>query len=211
MADYLSITAHEKASSVIPAGTGAEQVTEPRAGTVNVAQNNGPTKTWQELLGTSDIVAAQRRSPAIQGMIQLLQTGGDEAEGMQVDESVVSEVADIKGLDRMFVDGRGLRMITFNGGRRTEKARFGVKAKNRIVLPRELVPKVLMACHSEGLGGHMGIQRTWVRVRNTFYWRKMYQNVEDFVKACELFQMNKHSTYPNVAPLQETDVPLSTA
>ena len=210
MADYLSRAAHEKACAAITVGKGGDNEAEHSTGNLNVVQDKEPTKTWQELLSTSDIVAAQKRSPAIQGMLKLLQAEEGEVEGMQVDESVVSEVADIKVLDRMFVDGRGLLMITFNGGRRTERARFGVKAKNRIVLPRELISKVLKACHSEGLGGHMGIQRTWVRVRNTFYWRKMYQDVEDFVKGCELCQMNKHSTHPNVAPLQETDVPLST-
>ena len=100
-------------------------------------------------------------------------------------------------------------MIKFNGGRRGPGS-WGAKKRDRIVLPSVLTRKALEVCHSGGLGGHMGRDRTWQRLRNAFYWKNMHQDVEDFVKDCEACARNKHSTRPNIAPFQETDLPLGT-
>ena len=60
-------------------------------------------------------------------------------------------------LDRAFIDERGVVMIRFNGGRKTQQARFGVRTRDRILLPIELAADAMKICHSSGLGEHMGI------------------------------------------------------
>ena len=62
-------------------------------------------------------------------------------------------------------------------------------------------------CHSAGLGSHMGNERTWQRVRNSFYWKGMKDDVAVFVRECKQCGVNKHSVHTNVAPFQITDIP----
>ena len=62
-------------------------------------------------------------------------------------------------------------------------------------------------CHSSDFCGHMGIERTWQQVRNSFYWKGMKDDVAVFVKECEHCGVNKHLAHANVAPFQMTDIP----
>ena len=122
-------------------------------------------------------------------------------------EMVPGDTIDEKVLDRISIDSRGLMIMTFNGGRRKKSALFGVKEIKRTVIPPGIRKQVMEICHSAGLGGHMGIERTWQRVKNSFYWRGMKDDVAVFVRECEQCGVNKHSTHANVAPFQMTDIP----
>ncbi len=128
--------------------------------------------------------------------------GGEKA----LNDSVLDIIAQ-KDLERLFVDARGVLMIEYCGGRKTKEHRYGVRKKHRIVIPHGLVDKVLELVHEGGLGGHMGQERTWKRARDSFYWKNMKEDVVKYVAACERCGRNKHSTHPNVAPFQETDLP----
>ena len=152
--------------------------------------------------GIEDIREAQSQCPVISELIRLFQVNGER----NLDKEFL-EVVEANAIERLFVDSRGLLMLKYSGGRRTEECKFGVKSKNRIVIPRSLVAKVLSVVHNGGLGGHMGQDRTWKRARDSFYWRKMKQDVIEYVAACEECGRNKHSTHPNIAPFQETDLP----
>ena len=50
---------------------------------------------------------------------------------------VPDDTIDVKVLDRVSIDSRGLMVITFNGGRRKKNALFGIKEIKRIVIPPE--------------------------------------------------------------------------
>ena len=50
-------------------------------------------------------------------------------------------------------------------------------------------------------------RRTWQRVRNSFYWKGMKDDMAVFVRECEQCGVNKHSAHANVAPFQMTDIP----
>ena len=77
---------------------------------------------------------------------------------------VPDDTIDVKVLDRISIDSRGLMVMTFNGGRRKKNALFGIKEVKRIVIPPGIGKQVMEICHSAGLGGHMGIEWTWQRV-----------------------------------------------
>ena len=49
---------------------------------------------------------------------------------------VPDDTIDVKVLDRVSIDSRGLMVMTFNGGRRKKNALFGIKEIKRIVIPR---------------------------------------------------------------------------
>ena len=77
---------------------------------------------------------------------------------------VPGDTIDEKVLDRISIDSRGLMVMTFSGGKKS--ALFGVKEIKRIVIPPGIRKQAMEICHSAGLGGHMGIERTCQRVRN---------------------------------------------
>ena len=203
MADYLSRVAHEKV------GFDEEKLTIWAA---SMATDTSPKLS--ESIEVSQIMERQRKCPNISYLIDCLarrKAGGSDEDLESVDLKRLRLLSDSKDiLERAFIDERGVVMIRFNGGRRTEQSRFGVKERNRILLPIELTEEALKVCHSAGLGGHMGMDRTWWRVRNAFYWKGMRSDVDEFVRDCELCATNKHSTHPNVAPFQETDLPDTT-
>ena len=122
-------------------------------------------------------------------------------------EMVPDDTIDVKVLDRISIHSRGLMVMTFNGGRRKKNALFGIKEIKRIVIPPGIRKKAMEICHSAGLAGHMGIQGTWQRVRNSFYWKGMKDDVVVFVRESEQCRVNKHSAHTNVAPFQITDIP----
>ena len=122
--------------------------------------------------------------------------------------SEMKEVVENKIWDRLFVDERGLLMIQFNGGQRSKTNQFGIHKKPRVVIPREFIPLALKTVHKGGAGGHMGQDRTLKRLRNSFYWKNMKQDVDEYIAECEECGQNKHSTHHNKAPFQETNLPV---
>ena len=190
MADYLSRVSHEsivddKISQASMCKTSMEQVEEP------------PVR-----MGIDSIKREQRKH--FPELLDVFKT--DDAKS-KAHKMVPGDTIDEKVLDRISIDSRGLMVMTFNGGRRKKSALFGVKEIKRIVIPPGIRKQAMEICHSAGLGGHMGIERTWQRVRNSFYWRGMKDDVAVFVRECEQCGVNKHSTHANVAPFQMTDIP----
>jgi hypothetical protein len=67
----------------------------------------------------------------------------------------------------------------------------------RLVIPREFVPFILKHYHDSVFAGHLGLERTYKRIANTFYWKRMWTDVEQYIKACPICQTLKaqHSKY----------------
>ena len=64
--------------------------------------------------------------------------------------------------------------------------------------------QLLDSFHKSALGGHSGERATYQRLKLIFYWPKMHQNVNEYVKACPICKKNKveHTPYPGLlAPL----------
>ena len=113
------------------------------------------------------------------------------------------------GHDRMFLDDEGILRVKYNGGKITKKYPFGKREMNRVVFPKSLCEEACTVCHDSPLAGHMGIRRTWQRVRDTFWWEDMKADVTDYVNNCERCGVNKHSTQKGEAPIQKTDIPVT--
>ena len=74
-------------------------------------------------------------------------------------------------------------------------------------IPESLRPDVLFACHDHLLsGGHLGIQKTFARLRLRYYWLGMYQSVEDWCKSCPACAARRDPTGVE-APLSMLPVP----
>jgi hypothetical protein len=67
--------------------------------------------------------------------------------------------------------------------------------------------KIITAFHSSALGGHSGVQVTYVRLKKLFQWKGMKGDVENFVKQCSIYQQAKSERIHHAGLLQPLHVP----
>lgn len=96
-----------------------------------------------------------------------------------------------------------------------------------LVIPRSLQREVIAACHDDPTSGHLGLFKTYSRLRNRFFWRGMYRSASKYVRSCVPCQRRKppttspagllHPIPPAEAPFQRIGIdmlgpfPLSSA
>lgn len=61
----------------------------------------------------------------------------------------------------------------------------------QIVLPKEFHLLVLDSLHKDLFAGHMGIRKTYLLLKERFYWKSMLQDVKDYVSSCPDCQSRK--------------------
>jgi transposase InsO family protein len=61
---------------------------------------------------------------------------------------------------------------------------------------------ILNGLHSNSLAGHFGKDNTYQRIKQKYYWPKMYLDIEEFVKTCEICQ-RRHGQHkqPSIQPI----------
>lgn len=66
-----------------------------------------------------------------------------------------------------------------------KQGRKGYKDNHaQLVLPPPLRYEVLVHAHDDLMGGHLGTFKTYEKLRDRFYWRGMYKDVEHWVRSC---------------------------
>ena len=66
-----------------------------------------------------------------------------------------------------------------------KQGRKGYKDNHaQLVLPPPLRYEVLVHAHDDLTGGHLGTFKTYEKLRDRFYWRGMYKDVEHLVRSC---------------------------
>jgi len=66
--------------------------------------------------------------------------------------------------------------------------------------------KILQEFHEQPIGGHLGMNRTFDRLKQYISWPGMKKEIEDYVRQCEICQ-NKITQNKTKLPLQITDTP----
>lgn len=61
----------------------------------------------------------------------------------------------------------------------------GEKIK-RIVIPKSLIDTVLTTCHDDMAGGHFGMEKTWPKLRDSYWWSTMYNDTKNWVKPSKM-------------------------
>lgn len=65
----------------------------------------------------------------------------------------------------------------------------------------------MLEMHATPQGGYSGTERTYMRVRRSFYWKGMRQEVFTFINSCDIFQKNKTETVAIPSLLQPLPIP----
>jgi hypothetical protein len=84
-----------------------------------------------------------------------------------------------------------------------------IKLNNQVWLAKNtaLRTKVIAALHSSPIGGHSGVNATYYKVKKLFFWKGLKQDVEQFVKQCEVCQHSKHEHNHPLGLLQPLPIP----
>ena len=72
------------------------------------------------------------------------------------------------------------------------------------VIQKHEVEPILFMLHNHPLGGHLGTDIVFNKVRNLYYWPQMYENIKEYIKACDSCQRRGRKRNPE--PLQPIPV-----
>ena len=81
------------------------------------------------------------------------------------------------------------------------------------MVPRVYRPKILNLAHKTPMSGHLGMNKTYHKILNHFYWPGLKSDVSQFCKSCHTFRMvgKPNQTIPkaHLQPIPAFDEPFS--
>ena len=84
---------------------------------------------------------------------------------------------------------------------------------HQIVVPRVYRPEILNLAHDTPMSGHLGVNKTYHKILNHFYWPGLKSDVSQFCKSCHTCQMvgKPNQTIPkaHLQPIPAFDEPFS--
>jgi len=76
----------------------------------------------------------------------------------------------------------------------------------QLVLTRTLQSEVLHSAHDSSTGGHLGIDKTYSKLKGKFHWYKMKDGVKVHIRSCEKCLRRKRPSKMPKSPLTEYTV-----
>ena len=90
---------------------------------------------------------------------------------------------------------------------RTKKLAKSDRCIKQLALPTQYRSEALAAYHDSLLGGgHQGVDRTYLSLRQRFFWPRLYSATEEYVRSCDDCQKSKRFYHHHPAPLQPLPV-----
>lgn len=123
-------------------------------------------------LQTDQIHAFQRKDQDIGEIIDYLEKDLLPADNTHARRVLLAE-------DVYFLDDSG---VLYHLDKHVRKGHKDNHAQ--LVLPPPLRYEVLVHAHDDLTGGHLGTFKTYEKLRDRFYWRGMYKDVEHWVRSC---------------------------
>lgn len=83
----------------------------------------------------------------------------------------------------------------------------------KLVLPRDLIETCIKENHDSFCSVHPGTLKTYLKIKEHYYWKDMFSDVKKFVSKCEKCKAYKHSTSPPhglMTNQKQVDTPLHT-
>ncbi|KAK2706922.1 hypothetical protein QYM36_014821 [Artemia franciscana] len=69
------------------------------------------------------------------------------------------------------------------------------------IVPQSLIKSILDIYHDSSIGGHFGFLKTYIRIRERFYFRNMYAIIKKYVQSCLVCCQRKGLNYAPKSPL----------
>ena len=131
----------------------------------------------------------QRRDPDLQNLITYL-----ESNQLPHDNRVARTL--LLHIDDFYLDDDGILCHLWYPGKRRAGHLF-----SQLVVPSSLRHEILTNVHDDATGGHLGIHKTYEKLRRKYYWFGMFKDVEHWCKSCVDCSMKKSPRYSRQAPL----------
>ena len=84
------------------------------------------------------------------------------------------------------------------------------KNEKLLVVPKELRMKLLRTYHDHPLtGGHQGPFKTFITIGQWYWWRRMRNDITDYISSChkcQLYKRGKHVNYGYMQPIKSSQV-----
>ena len=87
----------------------------------------------------------------------------------------------------------------------TDPSKCGSYSGLQLVIPKFLQTPIIEEVHSGYFGGHLGIDKTYDKIRSRYYWSGMYRDVVQYLKTCVACNMRKLRRQR--PPLQDMQIP----
>jgi len=113
----------------------------------------------------------QRKDPALQDLIKYLETG--DIPDNSVDARRLMATSDDYLLDK------GVLYHLDNGRIRSRKI-----VRKQLVIPRSLKEEVMLALHEELTSGHLSFQKTYLKIRQRYFWTGMFTEIQKWCASC---------------------------
>lgn len=141
---------------------------------------------------TEKIKSLQRKDPALADIIEYL-----EFEQLPNDSKAAKTL--LYTIEQYFLDPDGILChIWIPGGKRVPTP------KSQLVVPASLPHEVLVNAHDLPTGGHLGVNKTYAKLRDRYFWPKMYMDVQHWCLSCEHCAMKKSPKQRLTAPLLQS-------
>ena len=84
--------------------------------------------------------------------------------------------------------------------------RKGTDIHIQTVAPIGIRRSILRAMHDDAMGGHLGYQKTYFKIKHSFYWPLMANEIKDYISTCTLCQLRKSPPKTRRAPLMPIEL-----
>ncbi len=77
----------------------------------------------------------------------------------------------------------------------------------QLYVPITMIDTILNHCHDNVLAAHFGFHRTYLKVRERYFWKRMYRDIDNWVRSCESCARRKTHRHKVIAPMMTMKVP----
>ena len=77
----------------------------------------------------------------------------------------------------------------------------------QLYIPHDYVEDILVEYHDRVLAAHFGIHKTYAKIRQRYFWRGMYKDIDNWIRSCYSCARRKTPKHKVIAPLMTMTVP----
>ena len=136
----------------------------------------------------------QSKDPDLAQLVNYLQTG--KLPGNSSDDRKVLAKAD----QYVLQDGILYHLFSPSTPYRRQETRC------QLVIPRNLIDEVLTSMHDDVVAGHLGIAKTYDKIRQRYFWQGMYKDITHWIETCKDCASKKSPKRTATAPMQSIPV-----
>jgi hypothetical protein len=154
-----------------------------------VASLTTPSKTLPvDNLSIDNVKRLQRQDRHLRNIIAYLDTNT-----LPTSDRIAKSL--LLSVDNFYLDDGLLYHIWIPTGRKKQEL------VGQLVIPEALKQDILTACHDDPMGAHFGLNKTYEKIRQRYYWSGMFQDVQHWCRSCVACSRRKLPRTAGRAPL----------